>query len=106
MMESAFSLTDCGQEALGNEKLKVDAWLKDAAPSTELRKWFGHDPTKWSEFRRRYFAELKGNANGWRPIVEAERRGGVTLIYGAIDEKHNNAAALHEFLKTRLTNAK
>ncbi len=84
---------------VGKDKLKVDAWLKDVAPSTELRKWFGHDPTRWSEFRRRYFSELKRNPNGWQPIVEAEKNGAVTLIYGAKDEKHNNAVALCEFLK-------
>jgi uncharacterized protein YeaO (DUF488 family) len=59
---------------IGKDKSKVDTWLKDVAPSTELRKWFGHDPTKWSEFSRRYFSELKTNPNGWRPIVEAEKK--------------------------------
>jgi uncharacterized protein YeaO (DUF488 family) len=88
------------------DKLKVDAWLKNVAPSAELRKWFGHDPTRWSEFRRRYFSELKANPSGWRPIVEAGEKGGVTLIYGAIDEQHNNAVALREFLKTYSASAK
>ena len=91
---------------VGKDKLKVDAWLKDVAPSTELRKWFGHDPIKWGEFRRRYFSELKTNPNGWRPIVEAERKGAVTLVYGANDETHNNAIAHHEFVKARLTSTK
>jgi uncharacterized protein YeaO (DUF488 family) len=91
---------------IGKDKLRVNAWLKDVAPSTELRKWFGHDPTKWSEFRRQYFSELKTNPNAWRPIVEAERRGAVTLLYGANDETHNNAVALCEFLKAHLTSAK
>jgi uncharacterized protein YeaO (DUF488 family) len=84
---------------IGKDKLKVDAWLKNVAPSTELRKWFGHDPSKWSEFRRRYFSELKASPNEWRPIIEAERKGAVTLLYGAHDEVHNNAVALREFLK-------
>lgn len=78
----------------------MDAWLKDVAPSTELRKWFGHDPTKWSEFRRRYFSELKSNPNAWQPIVETERNGAVTLLYGAKDEAHTNAVALRDFLSS------
>jgi uncharacterized protein YeaO (DUF488 family) len=92
----------------GNEKdaLKADSWLKNVAPSAELRKWFGHDPVKWSEFRRRYFSELKANPNGWQPIVEAERKGAVTLLYGAKDEIHNNAIALREFLKAYLVSGK
>ena len=91
---------------IGKDKLKADAWLKDVAPSAELRKWFGHDPTKWSEFRRRYFSELKTNPNGWRPIVEAERKGAATLLYSANDETHNKAVALREFLKGHLASAK
>jgi uncharacterized protein YeaO (DUF488 family) len=59
---------------LKKEDLKIDGWLKDAAPSTELRKWFNHDPAKWREFQRRYFAELKRNAEAWAPIVAAEKR--------------------------------
>jgi uncharacterized protein YeaO (DUF488 family) len=91
---------------IAKEKLRVDAWLKDVAPSTELRKWFGHDPARWSEFRRRYFSELTKNPNGWRPIIEAEGKGTVTLLYGANDEKHNNAVALREFLKTHSADEK
>jgi uncharacterized protein YeaO (DUF488 family) len=74
-------------------------WL----PSTGLRKWFGHDPTKWNEFRHRYFSELKTNSDGWRPIVEAARNGAVTLLYGANDKTNNNAVALREFLTAHLT---
>jgi uncharacterized protein YeaO (DUF488 family) len=91
---------------IGNDKSKVDNWLNDVAPSTELRKWFGHDPAKWSEFRRRYFSELKTNPNGWWPIAEAERKGAVTSLYGAIDQTHNNAVALREFLIAHLASAK
>jgi uncharacterized protein YeaO (DUF488 family) len=73
-------------------------WLKDVAPSTALRKWFGHDPERWDEFRRRYFAELKDN-----PAVERLRalsaKGPLTLLYGARDETHNQAAALAEYLR-------
>jgi uncharacterized protein YeaO (DUF488 family) len=91
---------------IGKDELKTDTWLKDVAPSTELRKWFGHDPTKWSEFRLRYFSELKTNPNGWRPIVESKGRGAVTLLYRANDQTHNNAVALCEFLKAHLVSGK
>ena len=79
--------------------LKIDNWLKDVAPSTELRKWFSHDPAKWDEFRRRYVAELEANSEAWKPISEAVRHGTVTLIYSSHDTEHNNAVALKEFLK-------
>lgn len=81
------------------ESLHIKEWLKDVAPSTELRKWFSHDPAKWDEFRRRYFAELKENPEAWKPILEAEHKGTVTLIYSSHDTEHNNAVALQEFLK-------
>ena len=82
-------------------KLHIDAWLKDVAPSTELRKWFTHDPDKWDEFRRRYFRELDSGPETWRPIVSAARRGRVTLVYSSHDTQHNNAVALQEYLRTR-----
>ena len=81
------------------ESLHIKEWLKDVAPSTELRKWFSHDPAKWDEFRKRYFAELKENPEAWKPILEAEHQGTVTLIYSSHDTEHNNAVALQEFLK-------
>lgn len=79
--------------------LQLDAWLKDAGPSTELRKWFSHDPAKWDEFRRRYFGELDARPEAWRPIVSTARRGTVTLIYSSHDTQHNNAVALLEYLR-------
>jgi uncharacterized protein YeaO (DUF488 family) len=82
--------------------LPIVAWLKDAAPSTELRKWFSHDPARWLEFRKRYFAELKSRPEAWMPLVEAARKGTVTLIYSSHDEVHNNAVALDEFLERKL----
>jgi uncharacterized protein YeaO (DUF488 family) len=88
------------------EALKADSWLKNVAPSAELRQWFGHDPTRWDEFRLRYFSELQAAPDEWRPIVRTAREGTVTLLYGAHDEKHNNAVALVEFLKTHLTGTK
>lgn len=86
--------------------LKFKAWLKDVAPSTELRKWFSHDPAKWDEFRRRYFVELKANPDSWQPILEAARHGTVTLIYSSHDTEHNNAVALEEFLQHHLPKKK
>lgn len=86
--------------------LYIKGWLKDVAPSTELRQWFSHDPAKWDEFRHRYFAELKSHPEAWKPIVEAARRGTVTLIYSSHDTEHNNAVALEEFLKHHLPKKK
>lgn len=80
------------------EALTMKAWLKDVAPSDALRRWFAHDPAKWEEFRRRYFAELKGREDALRPILEACARGNVTLLYSARDTGHNNALALKEYL--------
>lgn len=79
--------------------LKVEAWLKDVAPSSALRRWFQHDPAKWDEFRRRYFQELDENPDSWAPLVEAVRHGVVTLVYSAHDTEHNNAIALAEYLR-------
>jgi uncharacterized protein YeaO (DUF488 family) len=82
-------------------KLRVDAWLKEAGPSTELRKWFSHDPEKWNEFRRRYFRELDSRREAWQPILSAARRGTVTLVYSSHDAQHNNAVALQEYVQAK-----
>lgn len=79
--------------------LRVDAWIKDVAPSDVLRRWFAHDPKKWAEFRRRYFAELDSHSEAWEQIRRAARHGRVTLIYSAHDTEHNNAVALKEYLE-------
>jgi uncharacterized protein YeaO (DUF488 family) len=79
--------------------LHLDGWFKDAAPSTELRKWFSHDPEKWEEFRRRYFAELDRAPEAWEPILQAARKNTVTLLYSSHDTEHNNAVALKEYLE-------
>ncbi|HEV2118454.1 MAG TPA: DUF488 domain-containing protein [Terriglobales bacterium] len=84
------------------ESLPVEAWLKDVAPSTGLRKWFSHDPARWAEFRHRYFQELKNNPQAWQPLLAAARRGRVTLVYSSHDTEHNNAVALKEFLQQHL----
>jgi uncharacterized protein YeaO (DUF488 family) len=78
--------------------LRLDAWLKDVAPSTELRRWFSHDPSKWMEFQRRYFAELDAKPATAEPIRQASRRGQVTLVYSSHDQEHNNAVALKAYL--------
>jgi uncharacterized protein YeaO (DUF488 family) len=83
------------------EALRLDGWLKDVAPSGELRRWFGHDPAKWEEFRRRYFAELDREPEAWRPILEAARQGNVTLLYSTRDAENNNARALLGYLEGR-----
>ncbi len=83
-------------------RLQPDGWLPDVAPSTELRKWFGHDPAKWTEFERRYRAELEAKPEAWRPLLEAAREGTVTLLFSARDDKHNNAVALKAFLEEKL----
>ncbi|MCE5232851.1 MAG: DUF488 family protein [Mizugakiibacter sp.] len=80
------------------EALKLDLWLRDAAPSTELRQWFGHDPAKWAEFRRRYHAELDANAAALAPLRELLGARTVTLLFAAADTEHNNAVALREWL--------
>jgi uncharacterized protein YeaO (DUF488 family) len=71
-------------------------------PSTGLRKWFSHDPEKWSRFRTRYFRELDARPEAWRPIASAARRGTVTLVYSSHDTEHNNAVALQAYLKAKL----
>jgi uncharacterized protein YeaO (DUF488 family) len=84
------------------ENLKMKAWLKDVSPSPELRKWFSHDPQKWTEFKKRYRAELKSNSEAWKPILEAAKDGNVTLLYSASDTEHNSALLLKEFLEKQL----
>ena len=82
-------------------KLHVHAWLKDVGPSTELRKWFAHDPNKWDEFRRRYVRELRSQPKAWQPIISAARLGRITLVYSSHDTLHNNAVALQEYLRKK-----
>lgn len=77
----------------------IDLWLKDVAPSTILRKWFGHDPLKWTEFRDRYFLELRRNPEAVEQLTGHVRRGAVTLVYGAKDREHNHAVVLKEYLE-------
>lgn len=92
---------------LSKERLQIDAWLRDLAPSTGLRRWFGHDPTRWSEFNRRYREELLAPER--RELLDdlcsRARRGTVTLVYGVRDTEHNQAIVLRDLLEERLVPA-
>jgi uncharacterized protein YeaO (DUF488 family) len=84
------------------DDLRLDAWLKEVAPSTQLRKWFGHDPDKWTEFKRRFASELNDRPEARQALEELEKRsrqGRVTLVYGARETRYNNAAALKDYLE-------
>jgi len=83
------------------EDLPMEAWLRNVAPGQELRQWFGHDPARWPEFQRRYFAELDRTPEVLEPIRAAARHGDVTLLYGAKDREHNNAVALQAYLSAK-----
>ena len=83
------------------EALAVDAWMKEVAPSTPLRKWFDHREERWKEFRRRYRDELNANPDAWKAILDASSRRTVTLLYSAHDTLHNGALVLRDFLMKR-----
>jgi len=87
---------------VSKEKLELTAWVKDAAPSNELRQWYHHDLTQWDEFRRRYTGELEANPEAWKPLVAAARKGKMTLLYSSQHTDRNNAVVLKEFLEKRL----
>lgn len=88
---------------VNRERLQLDAWQKELAPSHELRRWFGHDPDKWEEFRRRYFEELAdcGEAVAELLYLIGEKR--ATLLFATHDRQHNNAVALRDYLQQQLT---
>jgi len=86
--------------------LRIDTWLKEIGPSNDLRQWFAHDPKKWDVFRERYFAELDSKPTLWKGLVQAARRGPITLIYSSRDPEHNNAVALKDYLQTKMKRAK
>ncbi|WP_410510314.1 DUF488 family protein [Methanosarcina hadiensis] len=87
---------------LRKNEVKFDLWLKEIAPSDELRKWFSHDPEKWEEFRRRYLKELELNEDYVQELIEKAKKIDLTLLYAAKDENLNNATVLKEFLESRL----
>lgn len=82
------------------DEARIGLWLKEAAPSNELRSWFGHDPARWEEFGQRYFRELEARPETLAPLADAIRKGTVTLLFGAKDEAHNNAVVLREFIES------
>ena len=82
--------------------LAVQSWAKTVAPSDQLRNWFGHDPAKWKEFQRRYFAELNKKPETWQPLLYAARIGDITLVFAARDTEHNNAVALKAYLEKKM----
>lgn len=84
---------------LTKEKARIDLWLKEIAPSTELRKWFNHDPEKWKRFRGRYETEIRHKDDLIKVLKQKASEGTVTLVYAARDEKHNEALVLKQFLK-------
>ncbi|MGH9765580.1 MAG: DUF488 domain-containing protein [Blastocatellia bacterium] len=83
------------------EEAKIDLWLKEVSPSTELRKWYAHDVTKWTEFRRRYKTELMRNREDVKLLKQKSKRGTVTFVYAAKDEEHNSAIVLRDYVESR-----
>jgi uncharacterized protein YeaO (DUF488 family) len=90
---------------LSKDRVNADLWQKDIAPSNSLRKWFAHDEKKWNEFKRRYFIELDEKRELIDIIISKARQGPVTLLYGAKNERYNNAIALKEYLEYKMKNA-
>jgi uncharacterized protein YeaO (DUF488 family) len=84
------------------QDLIIDSWQKDAGPSTELRKWFGHDPARWDQFKKKYFSELDAHPDAWEPIRKSADRHSVTLVYSSRDTEHNNAVALKQYLDQKV----
>ena len=84
---------------VSRKHLQLDEWVKEAAPSAALRKWFDHDPAEWEAFKDRYFRELDQRTNVVHAILAKSRAGTVTLVFGAKDTQHNNAVALKEYLE-------
>ena len=84
---------------LSKQDAKIDVWVKDVAPSTELRRWFDHDPDKWAEFKRRYVKELRARQEALEPILERVRAGRVTFVFASRETRFNNAVALKEYVE-------
>ena len=87
---------------LKKDEAKIDEWLREVAPSTELRKWFGHDPAKWDEFKERYWKELDKKNDIISKLAKERRENKVTFVFAAKDQQHNNAVALKEYIENQL----
>jgi uncharacterized protein YeaO (DUF488 family) len=88
------------------ENLVIQAWFKDVAPSNELRHWYGHDPDKWCEFNERYFKEQDDRPETWQPLLEAARKGDITLLFSTTELERNNAVSLRAYLEKQLKSRK
>jgi uncharacterized protein YeaO (DUF488 family) len=86
---------------IARNDLRIDAWLKELAPSAGLRKWFGHDPKKWEQFKERYARELEQCPDALAQLLQMAKAGRLTLVFGARDTEHNNAVALRDYLQRR-----
>ncbi len=84
---------------VSKDQAAIDLWLKEIGPSTELRKWYGHEPDKWEEFRKRYWAELEQKGDLLDDLKQKLNQGPVTFVFAAKDEEHNSAVALKEYLE-------
>ena len=98
----AFLVDRVWPRGVSKDDLAFATWVKDVAPSAELRTWFGHDPKRWKDFQERYRAELDEHADAARPLLDAARKGDVTLLYGAKDTEHNQAVVLRDWLTERV----
>ncbi len=87
---------------LKKENARIDEWIKEIGPSTELRKWFSHDPKKWEEFKKRFFKELLKNQELVEGVIARAKKGTVTLLFGSREERYNNAVALKEYIEARM----
>jgi len=88
---------------LSKEKAGIDLWMKEIAPSSELRKWYNHDPGKWKEFKKKYFRELNSNKELLNPLIEKIRGSDVTLLFSSKEERYNNAVALKEYIENYIS---
>lgn len=85
---------------LSKEDAKIDFWAREVSPTTELRRWYAHDPQRWSEFRSRYFEELDGNPEAVQELLGHVRMGTVTFVYSSKEQHLNNAVALKEYIES------
>jgi uncharacterized protein YeaO (DUF488 family) len=100
--QGSYLVDDLWPRGLKKEEVRVESWVRAAAPSKDLRHWFNHEPARWNEFKRRYFAELDQKPEAWQQLLQAAKAHNITLVYGARDTEHNNAAALKDYLEKKM----